>query len=73
MTKVWRGRGREHEREKKINPHFVMQKERQQGAIRSKDEQIESLEKTIEDLQRKIKMLESDLENAEDDNEAKSK
>ena len=50
-----------------------MQNERQQGAIRSKDEQIESLEKTKEDLQRKIKILESDLKNAKDENKTKSK
>ena len=50
-----------------------MQKEKQIGAIRSKDEQIEGLEKTVEDLQRRIKMLEADLENAEDENDVKSK
>ena len=50
----------------------LLQKERQTGAIRTKDEQIDSLEKTIEDLQRRIKMLEADLENAEDENEAKT-
>ena len=50
-----------------------MQKERQTGAIREKDEQIDGLEKTIEDLQRRIKMLETDLESAEEENETKTK
>ena len=50
-----------------------MQKERQSGALREKDELIDGLEKTIEDLQRRIKMLETDLENAEEENEVKTK